>query len=410
MSGTAMSGTAMSGQETDFPVFPWHRSCPYRPPADYGRARAEHRPVRIKLATGREAWLVTSYEQVRRVLNDRNLSSDRGHPGYPYFIPVPEQFKTNASFLGMDPPEHDIHRRMIAKEFTNRRVQTMRPRVQQIVDESITAMLAAGSPTDLVQALSLPVPTAVIGELLGVPYEDHGMFHERTKLMMGGDRSAEERLAGITELEQYLRKLVFDKEREPGEDLLSRLVVGYRDAGILDHDQLTSMARLLLIAGHETSANMISLGTLTLLQHPDQLEELKRDPGLALNAADELLRYLAVADLATSRVAMTDVEIGGVTIREGEGIIALSLAANRDEAAFEDPDKLDLHRDASQSVAFGYGLHYCIGADLTRLELEVVFGTLFRRVPGLQLAKPMDQLPYKDGAIMYGVYEMPVKW
>lgn len=400
----------MSGLETELPAFPWHRPCPYRPPAEYDRARAEHRPIRIRLATGGEAWLVTSYDQVRRVLNDRSLSSDRSHPGYPYFIPVPEQFKTNASFLGMDPPEHDIHRRMIAKEFTYRRVQSMRPRVQQIVDECLTRMVAAGPSTDMVQALSLPVPTAVIGELLGVPYEDHEIFHERTKLMMGGNRSAAERMNGLIELEEYLRKLVFAKEREPGDDLLSRLVVRYREAGMLDHDQLTSLVRLLLIAGHETSANMISLGTLTLLHHPEQLAELKRDPGLALNASDELLRYLAVADLATSRIATTDIEIGGVTIRAGEGIVALSLAANRDASAFAHPDELDVHRDASQHVAFGYGLHHCIGADLTRLELEVVFGTLFRRIPGLRLAKPMDQLPYKDGAVMYGVYEMPVTW
>jgi cytochrome P450 len=400
----------MSGLETNLPAFPWHRPCPYRPPMEYERARAEHKPIRIKLATGQEAWLITSYDQVRAVLNDRRLSSDRSHPGYPYFIPVPEQFKTNASFLGMDPPEHDVHRRMITKEFTYRRVQQMRPRVQQVVDDCLTAMLAAGPPTDLVQALSLPVPTAVIGELLGVPYQDHELFHERTKLMMGGDRSAEERMAGLIELEEYLRKLIFAKEREPGDDLLSRLVMRYAEAGMLDYDQLTSLARLLLIAGHETSANMISLGTLTLLHHPDQLAELKRDPGLALNASDELLRYLAVADLATSRIAMTDIEIGGVTVRAGEGIIALSLAANRDATAFDDPDRLDLHRDASQHVAFGYGLHHCIGADLTRLELEVVFGALFQRVPGLRLAKPMDQLPYKDGAVMYGVYEMPVTW
>ena len=400
----------MTTTKTELGAFPWHRPCPYRPPEQYEQVRAEGRPVRVELATGGSAWLVTGYEQVRQVLNDRRLSSDRAHPGYPYFIPVPEQFKTNASFLGMDPPEHTTHRKMIAAEFTNRRVQQMRPRVQEIVDESLDAMLAKEPPVDLVQELSLPVPTAVIGALLGVPLKDHAFFYEHTKMMMSGSSSAEDRMTGLMEFEDYLRQLIADKRANPGEDLLSRLVVRYEEAGKYDHDQLTSMARLLLIAGHETSANMISLGTMTLLKHPDQLAELKRDPGLAPKVAEELLRYLAVADLATSRIATTDVEIGGELIREGEGIIAVTLAANRDEEAFDHADELDVHRDAAGQVAFGFGLHHCIGADLTRLELEVVFGTLFQRVPGLRLAKPMEELPYKDGAVMYGVYEMPVTW
>ena len=402
--------TDVTQTRTDIPEFPWHRPRPYVPPEMYERLRAEGNPVKIELATGREAWLVTRYDHVRLVLNDNRFSADRAHPGYPYFIPIPEQFRTNASFLGMDPPDHTEHRRKVAPEFTNRRVQTLRPRVQEIVDECLDAMLKAGPPTDLVQALSLPVPTAVIGALFGVPDTDYEFLHEHTKMMMSGSSSAEERLAGITELEGYLRELVATKEQTPGDDMLSRVITKYRDDGKLDLDQMTSMTRLLLIAGHETSANMISLGTLTLIEHPDQLAELKRDPSIVPQVVEELLRYLAVADLATSRIAKTDVEIGGVTIRAGEGVIAVSLSANRDPDAFENPDKLDVHRDASQNVTFGYGLHHCVGADLTRVELEVVFGTLFQRIPDLQLAKPVEQLPYKDGAIMYGAYEMPVTW
>lgn len=394
----------------DLPPFPWHRKCPYQPPKNYAKLR-EHRPVaRIELATGTRAWLVTRYNLVRQVLNDPKLSSDRADPNFPYFISVPPQFRTNASFLGMDPPEHTRHRRMVAGAFTPKRVEAMRPRVQQVVDECLTRILDQGPPVDLVQALALPVPTAVICELLGVPKDDLPFFHERTRMMMGGASSAEQRRTGLTELESFLHDLVVAKETNPGRDLLSTLLVGYRAEGAYDREELVSLARLLLVAGHETSANMISLGTLTLLAHPDQLTLLKQDPGLAESATEELLRYLTVADLATSRVATTDIELGGVLIRAGEGIIAVGAAANRDPAAFPDPDAFDIRRNARHHVTFGYGRHFCVGADLSRLELEVVFGTLFARIPGLRLAVEVDDLSYKDGAIMYGVHGMPVKW
>ncbi|PRX51440.1 cytochrome P450 [Prauserella shujinwangii] len=395
---------------TDLPPFPWHRECPYHPPAHYAMLRETEPVARVELATGTSAWLVTRYDLVRQVLNDPRLSSDRADPNFPYFIPVPPQFRTNASFLGMDPPEHTRHRRRVAGAFTTKRVKTMRPHIQQVVDDCLTRMLETGPPADLVQALSLPVPTAVICELLGVPQSDLPFFHERTRMMMGGASSAEERRTGLIELEGFLHDLVVAKERDPGSDLLSELVAEYRAEEAYDREELVSLARLLLVAGHETSANMISLGTMTLLEHPDQLALLRQDPGLAASAAEELLRYLTVADLATSRVATEDIELDGVVIRAGEGIIAVGAAANRDPAAFPDPDTLDIRRTAQHHVTFGFGRHFCVGADLSRLELEVVFGTLFGRIPSLRMAEPIDALSYKDGAIMYGVYEMPVTW
>lgn len=392
------------------PPFPWHRELPYRPPRQYGELREQCPVARVRLATGTQAWLVTGYDLVRQVLNDPRLSSDRADPNFPYFIPVPPQFRTNASFLGMDPPEHTRHRRMVAAAFTTRRAEAMRPRIQQVVDDCLRDMLAAGPPADLVQALALPVPTAVICELLGVPQTDVAFFHERTRMMMSGTSSAEQRRTGLAELEAYLGELVIGKETAPGGDLLSRLVSGYREKGDYDRDELVSLARLLLVAGHETSANMIALGTLTLIEHPDQLALLRDDPTLAASATEELLRYLTVADLATSRIARTDLVLGGVRIREGDGIIAVGAAANRDPSAFPDPDRLDIRRDARGHVTFGYGRHFCVGADLSRLELEVVFGTLFRVLPGLRLEKAVRELPYKQGAVMFGVYEMPVSW
>ncbi|MBB1244126.1 cytochrome P450 [Streptomyces durbertensis] len=393
------------------PAFPWRRACPYAPPEQYDRLVSERRPVvRVELAVGGWAWLVTGYEEVRQVLSDQRFSIDRAHPGFPYIIPTPKEFRTNASLLGMDGERHSSYRRLVAAEFTTRRIRAMREEVQRVVDGCIDRMLAEGSPADLVPALSLPVPTAVITELLGVPSEEHEFFHAQTRLMLNGGSSAEDRMRGLRNLEEFLGRQIDRKEKEPGEDLLSRVVVRARQAGLTDRGELVSLARLLMVAGHETSANMISLGTLTLLRHPDQLEMLKQDPSLVPGAVEELLRVLSLADLSSNRVAATDVEIGGVLIREGEGVIAAGLSANHDPRAFPDPTKLDIRRAGPRNVAFGYGPHLCVGADLTRLELEVVFGTLFRRIPDLRLVKPMEELAYKDRTIIYGVHEMPVAW
>jgi cytochrome P450 len=405
-----MTKSIASEVSSDLPTFPWHRSCPFAPPDLYGSLRAERPIAKVNMMAGGTAWVVTRYDHARQLLTDPRASSDRAHPGFPYFIPVPQQFRTTAGFLGMDPPEHTVHRRTLVGEFTARRMELWRPRVQQIVDERVDAILAGPKPADLVQALSLPVPMSVSCELLGVPDVDQHFFHQRAKIMFGRTSSAEERQTAITELMAYFEQLVIDKEKNPGDDLLSRAAAKYREAGTYDRQEMIILARLLLNAGHETSANMISLGVLTLLEHPDQLAELVNDPTIIQGAVEELLRYLSPSDLATSRVALADIEIGDVVIRKGEGVIILGAAANRDPATFENPDALDIHRDAHDHVSFGHGIHRCIGGPLAQVELEVVYATLFRRIPGLRLAVPFDQLSFKDGAIMYGAYELPVTW
>ncbi|MFD4640557.1 cytochrome P450 [Lentzea sp. NPDC058436] len=403
----------MTNAETELTPFPWHRKCPYQPPEEYAQLRPETPIAKVGLRTGREAYVVTSYEHVRKLLTEPNASSDRGHEGFPYYIDIPPQFRTEGSFIGWDPPKHTVYRRMaaVSGEFTKQRVRAMLPRIEQIVDERIDAMLEQGGPVDLVTALALPVPLTIVCEILGIPHQDHDYLHDRTDKLFGGKSSAEVRMAAITELNGYLAGLLEKKLKEPGEDLISRIVVRFHEAGLYDSRELVNLVRLLLNGGHETSAAMIAIGAMTLLEHPDQLEKLKNDWSLAPNAVEELLRYLTPGDLASSRVALADIDAGPVTIKEGEGMIICGGAANRDPETFPEPDKFDITRpNARNHVAFGYGVHHCIGAEIARVELTVVLTKLFQRIPTLKLAKPWNELQYKDGAVMYGVYEMPVTW
>jgi cytochrome P450 len=298
---------------------------------------------------------------------------------------------------------------MLITEFTVKRVQALRPRIEQIVAERIDAMLASDGPVDLVKELALPVPSLVICELLGVPYSDRDFFQGRTKVLIRRSTPTDERQAVADELQEYFEKLIAAKEADPGDDLLGRLIVRNRETQVFSHELLVGLANLLLLAGHETTANVIALGTLALLEHPDQRAALVADPDLAPVAVEELLRYLTIVE-AGSRVAMADIDIAGTTIKAGEGLIALGASANRDAAAFGHPDELDIERGARHHVAFGYGIHQCLGQNLARMELDVVFRTLFARIPGLRLAVDVADLPFKDDAFIYGVYELPVSW
>ncbi|NMH98172.1 cytochrome P450 [Pseudonocardia acidicola] len=392
-------------------TFPMQRACPFSPPAEYRELRETTPIARALLPSGRHAWLVTRHADVRAMLTDPRFSSDRRHPDFPRLIKFPQPNSNfTPSLISMDPPEHGPARRAVVGEFTVKRIQELRPRIQEIVDDCIDAMLAGPRPTDLVQALSLPVPSLVICELLGVPYADHDFFQSRTRLLISRTSSAQQRQTGIDELRSYLDDLVTEKEREPADDLLSRQLLKQRETGTEDHAALVGLAFLLLLAGHETTANMISLGTVALLKNPEQLAIVTADPGKTPAAVEELLRYFTIVDTATSRLALDDVELGGVHIRAGEGVIALGNAANRDPEAFDDPDALDVERGARHHVAFGFGAHQCLGQNLARTELQIVFDTLFRRIPGLRLATTVDELPFKDDVFIYGIHALPVTW
>jgi hypothetical protein len=273
-------------------------------------------------------------------------------------------------------------------------------------------MLAGPNPADLVGALALPVPSLVICELLGVPYGDRDLFHRLSKTVNSGEATAAESAAAMEELLAYLGDLIDRKTGQATDDLLGRLVAEQLGTGQMTRDEIVKMARLLLVAGHDTTANMIALGTVALLEHPAQLAQLRATSDLPLvkSAVEELLRYLTVTHFGRRRVALEDFEYGGQLIRRGDGLIFAADIANRDPGAFPDPDGLDISRNPRHHVAFGFGIHQCLGQPLARLELEVVFGTLFRRVPALALAKPADQLSYKTEMAVYGVDDLPVTW
>ncbi|MGW4483711.1 cytochrome P450 [Amycolatopsis sp. NPDC004368] len=397
-------------EELELPVA---RKCPFAPPEEYTQIREEQPITRVKIPDGKEAWVVSRHEDVRAVLGDRRFSSDRFNENFPILVKGGNVFRrTNAerTMITMDAPEHGPARKSVLGEFTVKRVNAMRPRIQEIVDRLIDDILASDKPVDLVEALSLPVPSLVICELLGVPYTEHDFFQENTAKILKRTVSFEERQAAFERIRGYLDQLVTTKEADPGDDLLGRQIVKLREEGTYEHAAVVGLSFLLLIAGHETTANMISLGTVGLLQNPSQLETIKADPGRTLDAVEELLRYFTIVDTATARVAVEDVELGGVTIRAGEGVLALGYTANWDPAVFAEPAKLDITRGARHHVAFGFGPHQCLGQNLARAELQIVFDTLFRRIPSLKLAAPVEDLPFKDDASIYGLYRLPVTW
>lgn len=395
------------------PLFPLERKCPFQPPAEYAELRADKPVSRVKLAvSGKEVWVVSRQEHVRLVLTEPNMSSSFVNPGYPLQVPVPPEVLAamETPLVAMDLPQHAQHRRAIIPELTVKRVQALRPRIQEVVDDHITAMLEKGGPVDLLNELAIPVPSLILCELLGVPAEDIPYFRDFAERTVRSDVTPQDIAMAMEEMDTYLDKLVTSKEVEPTDDLLGRVVAKNRESGTLVHREVVALARMLISGGFDTLTNMITLGVGVLLEHPDQLERIKQDPSLTKNAIEELLRYLSIADSATSRTATQDIEIEGVLIRKGEGIIALNGSANRDERAFDNPDTLDISREIGLHSAFGHGIHQCPGSSLVRVELEIVYNTLFARIPSLRLAVPADELPFKKYTLIQGLDALPVTW
>lgn len=394
------------------PEFPMPRQsrCPFDPPPALKDLQQEGPLAKVRLWDGSESWLVTRYAEQRALLGDPRVSADTDRPGYPAKAD-PEAGEGKLSFIMMDDPEHARLRRMVTAPFAVKKIEALRPAVQRIVDGLIDDMLAGPAPVDLVDAFALPIPSLVICELLGVPYEEHDFFQEHTRTMVRTTATPEERGAASREVAGYVASVVGKRIAEPKDDLLSS-IAGRVTAGELTHQQATEMALLLLIAGHETTANMIALGTLALLRHPDQLALLREsdDPKLVASAVEELLRYLHITHLGRRRAVTEDIEIAGQVIKAGEGVIMVNEIGNRDPEVFADPDRLDITRDARRHVAFGFGVHQCLGQPLARMELQVVYGTLYRRIPTPKLAGDLRHVRFKTDAFIYGVHELPVSW
>ncbi|MFH8407497.1 cytochrome P450 [Streptomyces sp. NPDC018019] len=394
---------------TEAPPFPQDRTCPYHPPTGYQPLRDARPLTRVRLYDGRSVWMVTGHAETRALLTDPRLSADRQNPAFPSPVPAFETLrKVRTPLLGVDDPEHNTQRRMLIPSFSLKRVAALRPRIQEIVDRLLDAMEEQGPPAELVSAFALPVPSMVICALLGVPYADHELFEGLSRTLLQST-DPQEIDGARTRLEGYFTDLVARKRREPGDGLLDELIAERLATGELSHRELVNMAMLLLVAGHETTSNMLSLGTFTLLEHPEQFAALRADASLLPDAVEELLRFLSIAD-GMVRVATADIEVGGETIRADDGVLFCTSVVNRDGAAYASPDTLDWDRSARHHVAFGFGVHQCLGQNLARAEMEIAFASLFARFPGLRLAVPAAEVPAKPGHSLQGLVELPVTW
>ncbi|MDT5084791.1 MAG: hypothetical protein QOJ61_1834 [Mycobacterium sp.] len=401
---------------TEIPEYPMAREarCPFAPPPEV-RELGVTKPVsRVRIWDGSTPWLITGYDEARSLFSDSRVSVDERRGGFPHWNEhmMATVDQRPSSVFNSDGEEHTRFRRMLSKPFTYKRVEGLRPAIQEITDEHIDAMLAGPQPADIVAALALPIPSLVISKLLGVPYEDAEFFQEQSSVGLRRYASSDEHVQGVTSLAKYIAKLLRAKIENPAEDALSDIAERLK-AGELDIREATQLATGLLVAGHETTANMIGLGVVALLENPDQLAVIRdaTDQGVIANAVEELLRYLSIIQNGQRRIAAEDIDIAGEVIRAGEGIIIDLAPANWDAKEFAEPDRLYLHRSgAGQHVAFGYGRHQCVGQQLARAELQIVFHTLFRRIPTLELAVPIEDIPFKHDRLAFGVYELPVTW
>ena len=400
---------------TEIPAYPMLRSsgCPFAPPPEATRLGRDKPLNRVRIWDGSTPWLVTGHAEFKALMSDPRVSVDDHVAGFPHWNEgMAAMVETRPkSLFTTDGEEHSRYRRMLTKPFTFKRVEALRPAIQQITDDHIDKLLAGPQPADLVAGLALPVPTLMISEMLGVPYEDHEFFQQQAVTSVDRFATKEQAEKSRMGLARYLIDLVKKKLDEPAEDLVSDIAERVR-AGEIDMKEASQLGTGVLIAGHETSSNMISLGALALLQNPDQFALLRDadDPKVVANAVEELMRYLSVIQNGQRRVALQDIEIAGETVRSGDGLILDLAPANWDEKAWEQPDKLDLTRPAAQHVGFGFGPHQCVGQQLARAELQIVFQTLVRRIPTLRLAIPFDQVEFKHDRLAYGIYELPVAW
>ncbi|WP_198953363.1 cytochrome P450 [Kitasatospora sp. CB01950] len=356
-------------------------------------------------------WLITRHRGALQLLCDSRLSTDPRRVGHPFAAMAAHGRQRAGQFIDMDPPEHDYYRKILISEFGYRRARELRPVIERTAHEVLDEFAADGA-ADLVGQFGYPFSTRVICHLLGVPAEDSAYFHDCTREMIDSFYDSEKLPLARQKLFDYLDSLVGRSERNPSTDtLIGRLAARQRRTGRPDHDSLVGVVFLLLTAGHQTVANMLSLGTYSLLRHPEQLARVRADPGLWPTAIEELLRFHSIVDwVGFDRVATEEIAVGEHTIAAGEGVFVLGASANRDPEAFLDPDVLDIHRDARRHLAFGFGVHQCIGGNIARVELEVGYRALFDALPGLTVAAELDDSCFRYEARTFGMSRFPVRW
>lgn len=384
----------------------------------YAQLRAEAPVYRMddNKQSKKPLWLITRYKDVAAVLKDDRFVKDpnhalpQGQTPKPSWLPSIFNIMDN-NMLDMDVPDHTRLRGLVHKVFTPSRVEQMRARVQELADELLDTA-AKNKHFDLVADYALPIPITIISEILGVPEADRAKFYGWTKSLTSISESIQIvwKIPSIFQLVSYVRKLCKLRRADPQDDLISAMSQTNENGEMMSDDELEGMVMLLLIAGHETSVNLIGSGTLALLQNPAQFDLLRQNPGLIKTATEELLRYYSPVEIATDRYAREAVTIEGVTIPRGEQVMAIIASANRDESQFENPDTLDLTRENNKHLAFGLGIHYCVGAPLARLEGHVALNTLLACMPNLRLAVNSEALQWRPGLTFRGLEKLPVTY
>jgi cytochrome P450 len=381
----------------------------------YAQLRDQSPVHRITLGDKRPAWLVTRYDDVVTVLKDDRFVKDKRNVLTPEQMArepwIPKMLKPiERNMLDADAPDHTRLRGLVHMAFTPRLIENMRERIQRLTDELLDAIQIRGR-MDLIRDYALPLPTTIIAEMLGVPDRERHKFHRWSNAIVStvpGRWQMLKVIPSLIALLRYIRRLVRTRRAAPRDDLVSALVEVHEAGDRLSEDELLAMVSLLLIAGHETTVNLIGNGMLALMEHPRQMERLRDDPGLIKPAVEELLRYDGPLETATERFAREDVAIAGITIPRGEMVFAVLASANRDERQFDHADTLDLTREPNRHLAFGQGIHFCLGAPLARLEGQIAINTLLRRIPDLRLAVPMQTLRRRPGLVLHGLKSLPV--